>query len=269
MTKRRATNLPKALKPLIEQDRWVIWNYVRGRKVPFQARRPDRCASTRRPSTWATFFEARKAGKVGFVLLGSGIGALDLDDCRNSKTGRIDEWAKRLVDRSESYCEVTPSGKGLRIIGFAKGPSVQRAVRKGAGQLEIYRDCPRYITVTGDQLGTCRRLNNIDWLINELTGFLPVPVTLNIKIGKIDPRCDEWRAILKRHGLSRLGLYVRSSASEGRRSDVIWKLGRSLADRGATVNEVACVLWASKAWQSKHGTNMRALDREIVRVFSK
>jgi hypothetical protein len=52
--------LPPALKPLIELPRWVIWRWAitgpgQRTKVPYQAHNPRRKASTKNPSTWASY----------------------------------------------------------------------------------------------------------------------------------------------------------------------------------------------------------------------
>src|SRR5215203_3293789 len=86
------------LAPLITQRNWCIWRYVDGKKVPYQSLHPTRCARTNDPKTWSSYEEAVAAappdGGIGFMLLGSGIGALDLDDCRNAETGQLDDWAR-------------------------------------------------------------------------------------------------------------------------------------------------------------------------------
>src|SRR5262245_18945863 len=114
-------NLPSVLEPLMDQRRWVTWKNKGGKKLPFQAKRPDELASTTDPNTWATYRETHKAapndGGVAFVLKGSGIGALDLDDCRDPDTGALNDWAQDLVDKANgAYIEVTPSKRGVRII---------------------------------------------------------------------------------------------------------------------------------------------------------
>lgn len=265
----RASLLPRALKPLAERRHWVAWKRIDGRKIPLRPRHPKRFASSVDPTTWATYAEAKHVGRVGFMLLGSGIGALDLDDCRDRRTGVLTRWAQRLVERADSYCEVTPSGRGLRIIGLANGEPVQRVLKRSLGQLEVYRDCPRYITVTGHQLGSCTRLAHIDWLIDELVPIGTARRPSRVPISELDDVKGNWRAVLKRYRLTSLGLYVRSAVTEGKRSDVIWKIGRSLADHGASAPEICIVLKVSRAWQSKHGDNRRALEREIARIFAK
>ena len=164
-------NLPQPLKPLMEQDRWVIWEYTDGKKPPYQSRKPTRLASTADPKTWSSYAEAVAAapedGGVGFVI-GAGIGALDLDDCRDPDTGALTDWAQELVNKANgAYVEVTPSKRGLRIIGTAEGGTVHAIRQMGVGKVEAYRNTNRYITVSGDQLGKCVKLGSIDALIGE------------------------------------------------------------------------------------------------------
>lgn len=164
--------LPECLRPMIDQDQWVIWKSEDGSKVPYQAKAPSRRASSKDPSTWSTYRKAAAAGGdgVGFVLRGSGIAALDLDDCRNDKTGVLDDWAQDIVDRANgAYVEVTPSKKGVRVLGRARGEEVHTSRPMGRGKVEIYRDADRYITVSGQQIGDCSKLSNIDRLVDELT----------------------------------------------------------------------------------------------------
>jgi hypothetical protein len=54
-------------------------------------------------------------------------------------------------------------------IGLAIGDRVHCKLARGArGSVEIYRRAERYITVTGDQLGTCYTLTTIDDAIDAL-----------------------------------------------------------------------------------------------------
>lgn len=257
--------LPDALAPLMEQNQWLIWRFRHGRKVPYQSNRPAIHASPTDPNTWSSYHEAlaaapRAAGGIGFVLRGAAIGAFDLDDCRNFLTGKIDNWARDLIKTASAYCEVTPSKCGLRIIGTATGGPVHRQVKMHTGKVEVYRDAARYIVVTGNQLGDCKRLPNLDHLIDEL-----VPKRVN---GAVATRRSEgphdWREVLKRYGRRSLRLMVTSPVMVGYRSDVICRIALELYDRGATVDEVACVIGASRAWQSKHGVGRRTPIQEAI-----
>jgi primase-polymerase (primpol)-like protein len=116
---------------------WVVWRWSRAKsgkwtKVPYRPDRPDQKAKNNDPTTWSSYdtalrvYKAADADGIGFCLLNSEIAAFDLDDCRDSATGVVDEWAQALVRRVGSYTEVTVSGTGLRIIGRGAGTRVQR-----------------------------------------------------------------------------------------------------------------------------------------------
>ena len=57
---RDLAKLPRALAPLIERDQWAVWKWTQRpdgswQKPPFQARDPQRHASTSDPDTWADY----------------------------------------------------------------------------------------------------------------------------------------------------------------------------------------------------------------------
>jgi putative DNA primase/helicase len=143
---------------------WVLWRWeCRGKdkdgkdkwtKPPYQP--SGMKAGSDNSQTWSSYdtviaaFASGKFDGIGFALLGSSLGAYDLDDCRDPETGVIASWANSLLASVASYAEVTPSGKGLRIIGLATGPSVHRKFSvPGGGSVEVYRNAKRYITITG------------------------------------------------------------------------------------------------------------------------
>lgn len=83
-------------------------------------------------STWGSYERALcrwqdgDADGIGFMLLGSNVGAADLDHCckrdADKKKTAIDPWARKLrAEAGGAYCEVTVSGEGLRLIGTAAG----------------------------------------------------------------------------------------------------------------------------------------------------
>ena len=166
--------LPSALSPLVEQPRWVVWKWTTGKngkrtKPPFRADAPEKHASATDPATWSVAeramqtYAAGQADGVGFALRGSGIGAFDIDGCRDTTTGLLHPWAAALVERCGSYTEITPSKSGIRIIGTATGPMLHRKLAvPGDVSCEVYRDAERYITVTGVQIGNADTLASID-----------------------------------------------------------------------------------------------------------
>jgi primase-polymerase (primpol)-like protein len=57
-----------------------------------------------------------------------------------------------LIEEAQSYVEITPSGTGLRILGYGRGnPPVHNKIKAPeGGSCEIYRGAVRFISVTGD-----------------------------------------------------------------------------------------------------------------------
>jgi hypothetical protein len=165
-------NLPQVLKPLMELRQWVNWRWKwvtrkdgtkKRTKVPYQPNGLK--AKTNDQSTWSTF-EAVVAASSRFDGIGivvRGFGAFDIDDCRNTDTGELHEWAQQLVDEVGTYCEVTVSGTGLRLIGTGEGAELHRKIDVVDGvSCEVYRNTARYIVVTGASLGTPAPVINID-----------------------------------------------------------------------------------------------------------
>ena len=111
------------------------------------ATRP-RGATTQPPQT-----RARSAGLagVGFVLTADdGIIGIDLDSCRNPETKALDAWAADVVALKETYAEVSPSGRGLRMLALATG-DVASLHASNAG-VEVYTKGGRFVTITGNHL---------------------------------------------------------------------------------------------------------------------
>jgi hypothetical protein len=175
-------HLPAALAPLVALPNWVLWRWEKAgdnwTKVPYQPSRKK--AKNNDPKTWSTYEKVVSlVGKfgfhgIGFCLLGSGLAAFDIDDCRDPDTGAVNPWAQEQVVRAGSYAEVTVSGTGLRIIGLGVGPRVHRKQAVGGDiTLETYRQAERYIVITGNPLpGSDRDIVNIDAHIDETVAEL-------------------------------------------------------------------------------------------------
>ena len=153
-------NLPDALAPLKALPNWVCWKWEwrvdkngvgKWTKPPFRPRNPQQYAKNNDPATWGSYAEALAAYQadqcdgIGFAFPGTEIAAFDLDKCRNPATGAIAPEALRIVERSASYTEITPSGTGLRVIGHSIGGKVQRKqkVPGSAVEVETYRNTAR------------------------------------------------------------------------------------------------------------------------------
>ena len=145
-------SIPAELKAI---PRWLLWKLEdragKPSKVPYQA--DGRPAKVNDPATWTTFETALAAYRAGgFSGLGialsddDDLAGVDLDKCLNPDTGELDPEAAAIVAMLPTYCEVSPSGRGLRLFAFGKLPQGGR--RKG--KVEMY-EAGRYLTVTGHQ----------------------------------------------------------------------------------------------------------------------
>ncbi len=138
-------------------QRFVCWQYQEreGKKTKVPVSPKGGMAKVNTPSTWGTFQEAvthcEKQGLsgIGIVLSKNGgpsLVGIDLDHCIDDADNLTPE-AKEIVETLNSYSEITPSGRGLRV--FVKGELPDGARRKGP--IEIYDDL-RYLTLTGNHL---------------------------------------------------------------------------------------------------------------------
>ena len=155
------TALPPALVPLRDRRAWVLWKrqVVNGRptKVPFVDHR--RKAKSDDPTTWAPFDKLPK-GK-GFdgpgLMLGGAVQGVDLDACIDAD-GVLEPWAGEIVERLDSYTEVSPSGRGLKVFVYGPdgkstevsfGDPVQLAPGETKRREVAYFTGRRFFTVTG------------------------------------------------------------------------------------------------------------------------
>ncbi len=196
-------DVPACLKNL---PRWIRWKLELNKdgkltKVPYQV---NGCkASSTDQSTWTDFQTAMTGAiinaeqGVGFVVNGDGIFGIDLDGCYNLKTGKIAEWAERIIDACESYTEYTPSGTGLRVWVRGTLPPGARVFNLdpavGYGdkvKIEVF-ETTRYFTVTGDAYYEACDVVEIDankiyQMLHDIRAQHPVPVSEKSATSAID-----------------------------------------------------------------------------------
>ncbi|MHB9131919.1 MAG: hypothetical protein ACYDBB_12640 [Armatimonadota bacterium] len=160
--------IPDGLKAY---PQFVVWKLVppvegkdkKPKKVPYNPKTGGK-ASVTTPSEWGTFDEATSAyntgnyAGVGFVLTKAvGIVAFDLDNCWDPIAQcPTDAKAERAVKQLNSYTEVSPSGRGIRVLVRGKKTSGKCK----AGHYEVYEN-RRYVTLTGQHVaGTPKTIEN-------------------------------------------------------------------------------------------------------------
>src|SRR6266702_5238131 len=147
---------------LQELAQWVVWRYeLRNglwKKPPYNPR-TDNLASSTNQHTWSTYQLAQEKLTTNAAQTYDGVGfvfskedpfcGIDLDHCRDPKSGTIQEWAQEIITTLSSYTEISPSGEGIHIIIKGKHPGTQH--KSTTGTVEIY-DKERYFTFSGNHL---------------------------------------------------------------------------------------------------------------------
>jgi putative DNA primase/helicase len=161
-----AAERPKALAvnpdgipaELRARTQWVAWRFERrhGRwtKVPINPRTGRRADSTN-PSTWGTFEEAlaysqtHQLDGMGYVLTPDDpYTGTDIDDAFDPETGSLTEPAVELVEKLNSYTEISPSASGVKaLVRGKKSVSRCKGTYRG-GKVEVY-DRERFFALTG------------------------------------------------------------------------------------------------------------------------
>lgn len=158
--------------PLVLRNRpqWIVWKHTarsgKPTKVPYQVNGSE--AKANDPSTWTSFEQAfacyERGGYEGpgFEFSeGDPFCGIDLDGCRDPKSGEFAAWAKEIIRALDTYTEVSPSGTGAKLflggkLPWSSGKNVKLSeAPKVCGKepaIELY-DRGRYFAVTGLRLG--------------------------------------------------------------------------------------------------------------------
>lgn len=168
--------IPMELRRLCQ---WVCWRYdteVNPRtgkrlKIPVNAKTLGNAGVTF-TNSWTTLPYCLEVLKHNPHLSGVGLmltlcdpyTAIDLDSCVSD--GRPDEHASKVITALHSYTEVSPSGKGIRIIIKGK---IEKNYKTPL--IEIY-NAQRWVTITGNTLSDIAKIpdrqNELDSLIKEI-----------------------------------------------------------------------------------------------------
>ncbi len=132
---------------LQSRRQWLRWYYTNtGQKMPV--------GKSNDSSTWTDFDSLSSEELIAFVISDDDpFTGIDLDGC--IVDGEYTDWAKPILERfaGVAYCEVSPSGKGVKLTTRAKKPDGARCTSEkfgeGKQQLECY-DRVRFWTVTGN-----------------------------------------------------------------------------------------------------------------------
>lgn len=91
---------------------------------------------------------------LGIAIRGN-LAAIDIDHC--IEDGKLSEMAEKVIEKLDSYTEVSPSGIGVRVIGKTHGFQYDKEryyINNRKFGLEVYaaRDKGQFVTITGNAL---------------------------------------------------------------------------------------------------------------------
>jgi hypothetical protein len=249
-------NIPDELRA---QSRWAPWraqwNDKRQKwdKIPCQANGYG--LSTAKPERWLGFDAALAAFKarpdafagIGYVMTGPhGLVGTDLDGCVNTD-GTIEPWAAEVVAALDSYTEVSPSGRGLRI--FTTGEVPEDWTNHEIG-IEVYAGHePRFLTVTGDVISGHAEMRQApaDAMAELSTRYARVKTTATVITLQLPDLVDE----LALPDLAELDIpyqardFLADGTHRGDRSRELFAAAVALYGAGLRDDEVLSVLAAS------------------------
>ncbi len=133
---------PDPFSAFADRKLWLNWREEerngKPTKVPYQP--SSRRAASDDPATWNTRAVVRDAvpkvvnghpGGIGIVL-GEGLGGIDLDHCRDTDSSALTPWAEAVLGRIVTYGEISPSKTGLKLF-FLYEPEDELAIRRALG----------------------------------------------------------------------------------------------------------------------------------------
>lgn len=215
-------------------------------------------------------FDTKRMRGVGVMLSdlkdfpGWQICGLDLDGCRNPETGECADWAEQVVERFDSYSEVSPSETGIRGLFLARKEDLD-ALRK-ADLIRLQADgkpgAGRNFALPGDHKEIAlfierKFLTITDWVLADQKQIKPV-----------DLKTLKW--LLVEHGPS-----VQSdNGSPGKDtsgSGEAWRFMEQQARMGRSEDQAREAIevdnGAAGEWWSRVDT--RQQDRTVERAFDK
>jgi len=238
--------MPEQLRDI---DRWVVWRAEghegeKPRKIPYQPRNPAAKASSTSHTHWGTFDEAQTTWMlygttgVGFVLNGDGIVGVDIDNC--VVNGIPHQQAMDLLDRlGAGYIEISPSGNGLRALGY--GEQLDSGVNGSLDGLKAEFYCTaRYLTLTGNTI----RAGALD----QLSGFKAVAESFRAAKKKPKEKTFGNFAPDQRYEAMLKGILTGDVYHDNLR-DLAASFVASGMQTGAVVNHIRALMQSSTAFQ--------------------
>lgn len=199
--------LPDELSILTALKNWVAWKFEvvdgKNKKVPYNPKTGYR-AQPNNPDTWSSYLDACSLAEkfsndtpncgIGFMFSeGCGYLGVDLDHCIDDN-GSLSDIAAEIVNKLDSYTEVSPSGKGLHILcaWHSSLDSLGSERRNDNLGLEIY-DNGRYFTVTGNPYRDAKPINDCSLVIPDIYRKYWIPQSESTPHTTTVDNSDSWK----------------------------------------------------------------------------
>jgi hypothetical protein len=150
------------------------------------------------PNTWSTFDECvaaleNKEQGIGYNFLGGDVHGLDIDHCRNPRTGQICPEAMLVLSRIPSWAEYSVSGCGLHV--FFKGQVRGKQLTETCIQYWNPKNSPRFFALTCDMVGDAfKELKDIGEDFNYIFATARhISAKIRSELKTIDP--EQWAAL--------------------------------------------------------------------------
>jgi P4 family phage/plasmid primase-like protien len=106
-------------------------------------------------ATWSRFDDAvtqlKENQGIGYCFLAGEVHGVDVDHCRNPKTGKLCNEAMLLLSRLQSWAEYSVSGQGIHV--FFKGNVRGKQLTETCLQYWNPKNSPRFFALTCDMVG--------------------------------------------------------------------------------------------------------------------
>lgn len=284
MNEQQINNIPLELREL---KQWVC--YVLKPRDNGKIGKPPASPSTGNLISWndpknflsfdqaIKHLKANKPGNlagIGIVFTGGEpFSGIDIDDCIDAG-GKPKPGIQDIIDRMGSYTELSPSGKGIRIIGIGKLPDGDNGGKHGS--YEAY-SAARFLTITGNVF---ENRNTIRDFTYDLAWFRQTYATAPTKATPPRDHQDTRQSsgalsdddIMKIIGRAKNGAKIQNLMNNQTKSEDLAKLVNCLAfytkDSGQIERIIRAGCHARDKWNEKRGEN-NFLAYEIKRLLAR
>lgn len=183
-------SIPSELK---DRSNWVLWKKTREGKKPPHSAKTGKAIDITEPNVGSTFEQAlntlHKLGRfdgVGYILNGTGLVGIDIDDCLGDATVTSDAIEFLQAIRCK-YIEVSPSGNGLHGLGMCEEIFAAKIGKYKTAKVEVYAS-KRYLTITGQlfpglsENGLLEEMPMLIDMLEQLQKERPTQVTQDTKV---------------------------------------------------------------------------------------